>query len=208
VRATPVPSPAPTSPPAAPSAPPSSGLVEERPPDVDAMVRALASLEQGALEQARRELDAVLTRKDALKLPVARAKRGGLDRWTLAIQPGKTVTRPGGGLSVYANHVSLLDQRGQQVAGATMRDLVLEGTGRSQPKADEADRAPGAYLRLKLGKETYTLYFWPTVATCRQARRADSSDALLQCDARGLAQQEFVASYVVEAVRSLLALAR
>ena len=89
-----------------------------------------------------------------------------------------------------------------------MRDLVLEGTGRSQPKADEADRAPGAYLRLKLGKETYTLYFWPTVATCRQARRADSNDALLQCDARGLAQQEFVASYVVEAVRSLLALAR
>jgi eukaryotic-like serine/threonine-protein kinase len=192
-----------TTAPASPIAPPPA-IPEDRPPDTDVMVRALASLEQGSLEQARRELDAVLARKDALRLPVARAKRGGLDRWTLTIQPGKTVTRPGGGLSVYANSVSLVDQRGRNAATAMMRDLVIEGTGRGQPRPDEGDPSSGAYLRLRFGRDSHTLYFWPTVARCRQARRADSNEALLQCDARGLAQQEFVASYAAEAIRAIV----
>jgi hypothetical protein len=179
------------------------GFVEDRPPDAAALAAALGSVERGRFEDARRGLDALLARKDPLQLPVARAKRGGIERCTLTIQPAKRVLRQGGGMSLYASSVKLVDQDGRSKASAMARTLGIEDSGRAPAGPGERDAGPAAYLRLRFGDDEHTIYYWPSAATCRQARRADSSEGMLQCDARGLAQQEFLAGYVADAVRAI-----
>jgi eukaryotic-like serine/threonine-protein kinase len=167
------------------------------------LARATAALRRGDIERAKVNLDAVLARGDAVRLPVARERRLGVDRWTLVLQPGRMVTTPDEGLHIEPGHLALENDKGEVEARALLREVVVEEKGRSPGPVDRDDRSEGGYVRLGVKGAGYTLYFVPRDPSCRVVQRLDTPDSLLQCNAQGLAEQEFVAAYVSDVVARL-----
>jgi hypothetical protein len=141
----------------------------------------------GDFASAREAMDARLGKGEQVSLPMGRERSGGVDNWLLILTPDK---------------VAVTEGMGKLHSDASIAGVKVEGPGLAKPAVGLTDRSPGHFVRLKVDGKTYNLYFWPpTGPQCHEAQRFLSLNTYLQCSGDGVAMQEFVAGYVVEALR-------
>jgi hypothetical protein len=139
---------------------------------------------QRDFEGAKAALDARLTAGQQIALPMARERSGGVDNWMLIIAPDK---------------IAVTENMGKLHSDAPITETKVEGPGMAKAAPAAADHTPGFFVRLKLAKKTYNLYFWPPAsATCHEEPRFLSLNTFLQCDEPGSAMQGFVADWVAQ----------
>jgi hypothetical protein len=142
---------------------------------------------QRDFEGAKEALDDRLRRGQQLALPMAREKSGGVDNWLLIVTPDR---------------VAVTEGMGKLRSDAPITETRIEGPGTAKAAPAASDHTPGFFIRLKLAKKTYNLYFWPPVGECHEQPRFMSFNSFLQCDEAGSAMQGFVADYVTQILRA------
>jgi hypothetical protein len=143
---------------------------------------------QHDFEGAKGALDARLSRGDQIALPMAREKSGGVDNWMLIVTPER---------------VAVTEGMGKLHSDAPIKETQVEGPGTAKAPPASNDHTPGYFVRLKLAKKTYNLYFSPPNSPkCHESPRFMSFNTFLQCDEDGSAMQGFVADYVAQMLLS------
>jgi hypothetical protein len=130
-------------------------------------------------------LDARLARGEQIALPMGREKSGGVDNWLLIVTP---------------QMVAVTEGMGKLHSDAPIAETRVEAPGLAKPAPGASSRVPGFFVRLKLAKKTYNLYFWPPTAgdKCHEEPRFLSFNTFLQCDEGGSEMQQFVAGWVAQ----------
>ena len=137
---------------------------------------------------ARAALDARLAAGGQIALPVGREKSGGVDNWLLIVT---------------GDRVAVTEGMGKLHSDAPSTETRVEGPGTAKAAPAASDHTPGFFVRLKLAKKTYNLYFWPPAGDkCHDQERFLSFNTFLQCDEAGSAMQGFVADYVAQMLRA------
>jgi hypothetical protein len=143
---------------------------------------------QGDFEAARAAMDERLKRGEQLALPMGREKSGGVDNWLLIVTPDR---------------VAVTEGMGKLRSDAPITEVKVEGPGTAKAPPAAPNRTPGYFVRLKLAKKTYNLYFWPPSGErCEPAERFLSFNHYLQCGPDGALMQAFVAGYLAEVLSS------
>jgi hypothetical protein len=146
----------------------------------------LYAILQHDFEGARDALDARLANNEQVALPMGREKGGGVDNWMLILT---------------ADRVAVTEGMGKLHSDAPIGEVQVEGPGTAKAPPAAGEHTQGFFVRLKLAKKTYNLYFWPPAsATCHEEPRFMSFNTFLQCDEPGSAMQGFVAEYVAQAL--------
>jgi hypothetical protein len=139
---------------------------------------------QRDFEGAKAALDARLAHGDQIALPMGREKGGGVDNWMLIITPDR---------------VAVTEGMGKLHSDAPIGETQVEGPGTAKAPPASNNHTPGYFVRLKLAKKTYNLYFWPPPGDkCHEQPRFMSFNTFLQCDENGASMQAFVAEYVAQ----------